>query len=584
MLRNLSVRNRLAVVFGTLVLLLWLVSGFTLHTLGREHQGFQRYAGEVSSRQVLANQLMQAVTARAMAVRNVLLADAGAEREAQRARFNQAHDKAAAALAQFRQSLASASQSSERERQLLEQIGQADARSGAVAQGIVKMAFEDKHHEAVVKLNQEGTPLVAALLASVDEIIALGTQQAATEVQAATETYERSRYVLLGVCALAGMLAVGLGLWITASITRPIGQALGVAQSVAAGDLRVHIDTGGRDEAARMLQALAAMRDQLAHTVADVRCNAEGVAAASAQIAHGNQDLSQRTEEQAASLQQTAASMEQLGSTVKHNADNAQQANQLALGASEVAVKGGEVVSQVVGTMKRIESGSRRIADIIGVIDGIAFQTNILALNAAVEAARAGEAGRGFAVVAGEVRTLAQRSAEAARQIKALITDSVRRVGEGSALADQAGRTMGEVVAAIQRVTDLMGEINAASAEQSAGVGQVGQAVTQMDQATQQNAALVEQSAAAAASLRLQAQRLVQAVSVFSVAPANGFAARAWATPVPLAAQAEPRQEPDPARGAARAQPARGRELASAVLVPLGLQRGAVGGASLGGA
>jgi methyl-accepting chemotaxis protein len=241
----------------------------------------------------------------------------------------------------------------------------------------------------------------------------------------------------------------------------------------------------------------------------------ENVATASAQIAQGNQDLSGRTEQQASALQQTAATMDELGSTVRNNADNAAQANQLALGASSVAVKGGAVVGQVVETMKGINDSSRKIADIIGVIDGIAFQTNILALNAAVEAARAGEQGRGFAVVASEVRSLAQRSADAARQIKTLITASVERVDQGTALVGQAGKTMDEIVGAIQRVSDIVGEISSASAEQSSGVAQVGQAITQMDQTTQQNAALVEESASAAMSLQQQAQQLVQAVAVF---------------------------------------------------------------------
>jgi len=249
-----------------------------------------------------------------------------------------------------------------------------------------------------------------------------------------------------------------------------------------------------------------------------VRLNADSVATASAEISQGNSDLSMRTEEQASALEETAASMEELSSTVRQNAENARQGNQLAQNASTVAVRGGEVVGQVVDTMKGINDASRKIADIIGVIDGIAFQTNILALNAAVEAARAGEQGRGFAVVASEVRSLAGRSAEAAKEIKGLISDSVQRVEQGTVLVDQAGTTMAEVVAAIRRVTDIMGEISAASTEQSQGVAQVGEAVTQMDQATQQNAALVEESAAAAESLKLQAQQLVQAVAVFKLA------------------------------------------------------------------
>jgi len=302
------------------------------------------------------------------------------------------------------------------------------------------------------------------------------------------------------------------------------------------------------------LRALGEMQDALMRVVSTVRQNAESVATASAQIAQGNADLSQRTEEQASTLQQTAASMEELGSTVKLNADNAKQANQLAHGASDIAVKGGEVVSQVVATMAEINSSSKRIADIIGVIDGIAFQTNILALNAAVEAARAGEQGRGFAVVAGEVRNLAQRSAEAAKEIKALITASVERVDQGSALVDRAGTTMTEVVNSIRRVTDIMGEISAASSEQSSGVSQVGDAVVQMDQATQQNAALVEESAAAAESLRSQALQMVQVVAVFRLdAQADARPATVAAKPAaPAAWNGKDRRGPDRAQNVKR--------------------------------
>ena len=286
----------------------------------------------------------------------------------------------------------------------------------------------------------------------------------------------------------------------------------------------------------------------------EVQRSSASIEVASAEIASGNQDLSQRTEEQASALEETAASMEQLGSTVRQNADNARQANQLAMGASTVAVKGGEVVGQVVETMKGINDASKKISDIIGVIDGIAFQTNILALNAAVEAARAGEQGRGFAVVASEVRSLAQRSAQAAKEIKGLISTSVERVEQGTTLVDQAGVTMTEIVTAIKRVTDIMGEISSASTEQSAGVAQVGEAVTQMDQATQQNAALVEESAAAAESLKLQAQQLVQVVALFQLSHGDAAApaAKAWAPKAALAAGSIERRSPNRAKNVVR--------------------------------
>ena len=317
--------------------------------------------------------------------------------------------------------------------------------------------------------------------------------------------------------ALATAAMMGVALWLARRMTLPMTHALGVADRLAQGDLTCAIHPDGNDETVQLLQSLASMRDSFAGIVREVKGNAERVATASAEIAQGNNDLSVRTEQQSSSLERASSSMAQLGTTVRQNADNAGQANQLAMSASSVAVEGGDVVAQVVDTMKGINESSRKIADIISVIDGIAFQTNILALNAAVEAARAGEQGRGFAVVASEVRSLAGRSAEAAKEIKSLIGTSVERVEQGTALVDKAGVTMNEVVTSIRRVTDIVGEISVASSEQSAGVTQVGQAVTQMDQTTQQNAALVEQSAAAAESLRQQAEQLVHAVAAFKI-------------------------------------------------------------------
>ncbi|MFO1227932.1 methyl-accepting chemotaxis protein [Roseateles sp.] len=336
--------------------------------------------------------------------------------------------------------------------------------------------------------------------------------------EAATATsYTYSRSMLGLVSAVAILVAVFLSLAITRSIVKPARRAMRVAQAIAEGDLRQDISPRGRDELSDLFAAMEAMQSALSNVVGTVRSNADRVATASSEIAEGNQDLSHRTENQASALQETAGAMDRLGNVVRQNTSSATQANQLARSASQVAEQGGEVVTEVVSTMRGINDSSRRISDIIGVIDSIAFQTNILALNAAVEAARAGEQGRGFAVVASEVRNLAQRSADAAKEIKQLITHSVEQVERGTAQADRAGSTMTEIVQSIRRVTDIVSEISAASEEQNGDVAQVGQAIGQMDQTTQQNAALVEQSAAAAESLSQQAKQLVQAVAVFKL-------------------------------------------------------------------
>jgi methyl-accepting chemotaxis protein len=344
----------------------------------------------------------------------------------------------------------------------------------------------------------------------------------------------RETLVLIVALALAALLlSVIVGVLASRSITGPLDEAVSVARRVANGDLTSDIAVRSTDETGQLLQALKEMNDSLLNIVGNVRTGTDTIATASSQIASGNLDLSARTEQQASALEETASSMEELTSTVKQNADNARQANVLAASASEVALKGGTVVAQVVDTMASIEASSKKIVDIIGVIDSIAFQTNILALNAAVEAARAGEQGRGFAVVASEVRNLAQRSAGAAKEIKALIVDSVDKVGAGGQLVQQAGSTMNDIVDSVRRVTDIMGEISAASHEQEAGIEQINQAITEMDTVTQQNAALVEEAAAAAGSLQDQASALAQVVSVFRIeaprtrAPAATAPARA---------------------------------------------------------
>jgi methyl-accepting chemotaxis protein len=354
------------------------------------------------------------------------------------------------------------------------------------------------------------------------------------------------------------LLGGGVGWLITRNLSRSLGaepsDLCDVVSRVADGDLTSHLQVRSGDTVS-VMAAVDRMQTALSRVVSTVRSGSESVATASAQIAQGNNDLSGRTEEQASALEETAASMEQLGSTVKQNADNARQANQLAQSASTVAVKGGQVVAQVVDTMKGINDSSKKISDIISVIDGIAFQTNILALNAAVEAARAGEQGRGFAVVASEVRSLAGRSADAAKEIKALISDSVQRVEQGTALVDQAGATMTEVVSSIRRVTDIMGEISVASNEQAQGVAQVGEAVVQMDQTTQQNAALVEEMAAAASSLENQAKELVQTVAVFKLGQGEGgLAAVRHRAPASMS-RSQPRQVAPAKKTAIRAVP-----------------------------
>ena len=382
----------------------------------------------------------------------------------------------------------------------------------------IKLAAAGDLAGAKKTLIDEARPLQRAYVAALKTFVATQKGLAAKADTESDDTYAHARTLMIGLIAAALAISVLTAVWLARSLSRQLGgeprAAADLVRAVAKGDLAVHIAVRPGDQTS-VMAALKDMQTSLAKVVANVRENSESVATASEQIAQGNMDLSQRTEEQASALEQTAASMEQLGSTVRQNADNARQANQLAMGASTVAIKGGEVVSQVVTTMKGINESSKKIADIISVIDGIAFQTNILALNAAVEAARAGEQGRGFAVVATEVRTLAQRSATAAKEIKSLIAESVEKVDEGTHLVDVASETIAQIVRSVQHVAGIVSEITSATVEQSAGIDLVNVAVTEMDQVTQQNAALVEQVAAAATSMSTQVQRLVSDVSVF---------------------------------------------------------------------
>ncbi|WP_211097274.1 methyl-accepting chemotaxis protein [Herbaspirillum sp. ST 5-3] len=408
------------------------------------------------------------------------------------------------------------------------------------------MLGDGKQADAVKVLVDEVWPSQRKWMGAMDELVRLLERDADKAVENAQATYKNALILTALIGGVALLLGIGAAWTVTRSITKPLHAAVAVARRVAQGDLTGEVEVKSRDETGQLMQALKEMNDSLVRIVTQVRSGTDTITTASTEISAGNQDLSSRTEQQASSLEQTASSMEELTSTVKQNADNARQANKLAASASEVAVKGGAVVSEVVATMGSINASARKISDIIGVIDGIAFQTNILALNAAVEAARAGEQGRGFAVVAGEVRNLAQRSAAAAKEIKALIEDSVDKVGAGSKLVDQAGETMHEIVASVKRVTDVIDEITCASEEQSTGIEQINQAIAQMDRVTQQNASLVEEAAAAANALHDQANGLVQVVNIFKLenAPEGEFEAESVPQLAANAAEAAPAQRP----------------------------------------
>ncbi|HTH10574.1 methyl-accepting chemotaxis protein [Acidovorax sp.] len=510
---------KLPLAFTASLLLLFAAALFGISRLNQALNTYQTTVAQSFEHERMAASMLNDFKVQVQEWKNVLLRG---KDPAQLTRYWTAFEKREQAIGeQARKLLAALPPGEARER--VHQFSQAHERMGAAYRKGFE-AFQAADHDA-----QAGDKAVAGmdrepsqLLDQAGTLIAKASSEVAERAAAAAQRATTiSLVVMLVVCALgiAGAIAF------SRTVVNPLDNAVRVSQAVAGGDLTVARQVRGKDEIALLLNALHDMQQSLSRVVSDVRSNADSVAAASTEIAQGNNDLSARTEQQASALEETSASMEELSSTVQANAENARTANQLALSASTVAAQGGDVVAEVVTTMKGINDSSKKIADIISVIDGIAFQTNILALNAAVEAARAGEQGRGFAVVASEVRSLAGRSADAAKEIKALIHASVERVEQGTTLVDKAGATMNEVVSAIRRVTDIVGEISAASSEQSAGVAQVGEAVMQMDQATQQNAALVEQSAAAADSLKVQAQQLVQAVAVFRLADTEASAA-----------------------------------------------------------
>jgi methyl-accepting chemotaxis protein len=519
-MNTMTVRAKLTWAFGGLALLVLLIAGMAIKTLGDANVRFENYVNGVNARAETAHVVREAIDLRAVAARNLVLVTKPEDVAIEKEVVTKAHADVVSNLAKL-DKLAQEPGVPEDARRLIAEIDKIEVAYAPVALGIVDLALNKKTEEAIAKMNGECRPLLASLVKVSNEYAKLTRERAEQMVKTAEVEYSTQKTILILGCLIALAAAMVAGVVITRGLTTALGaepaELCEAVTRVANGDLLTQLKVRNGDTAS-VMAAVDRMQTSLTRVVSSVRLGAESVSTASAEIASGNNDLSSRTEQQASALQETAASMEQLSATVKQNADSARQANQLAMNASTVAVQGGEVVSQVVETMKGINESSRKIADIIQVIDGIAFQTNILALNAAVEAARAGEQGRGFAVVASEVRTLAGRSAEAAKEIKALINASVERVEQGTILVDEAGNTMTEVVTSIKRVTDLVGEISAASTEQSQGVSQVGEAVSQMDQVTQQNAALVEEMAAAASSLQTQAGDLVQTVAVFKLA------------------------------------------------------------------
>jgi methyl-accepting chemotaxis protein len=508
-IKNLKIGTRMRLGFGLIFLMIVLMSCISLLSMSKIQQNFD-YDAKVNNVKITAlYELRQSVMEAIVAGRNMALSHEAAtiERERQklaaaRAQYTRLFDQLGAIVTPA-------------ERALLDQV--AAARQLAVDQQKTVAALGDPEREAAMTISQV-QPLQIKMMERIEELTAFIRKGADLSREEAEKTLTAARWATILMAVLSMLFGSVIAWWVTRNIVIPLAAAVSLARRVAEGDLSSDIVVESSDETGQLMQALKDMNTSLVRIVGDVRSGSESISIATSQIAAGNFDLSQRTEEQASSLQQTTASLGELTSTVRHSFEGGQHANQVAAGAAEVAVRGGAVVMKMVQTMEAINVSSRKIADIISVIDGIAFQTNILALNAAVEAARAGEQGRGFAVVATEVRSLAGRSAEAAREIKKLIETSVGNVTEGCKLVEQAGSTMDEIVVSVRRVSDIMGELSSASQDQSTGIEQINQAMGQMDQVTQGNAALVEQAAAAAHSLEQQARALVGAVDIFKLA------------------------------------------------------------------
>src|SRR5450830_1674813 len=511
-MNNMKIGTRLGFGFGSIILLLIIIAFVSIHRLKSGNEKTEEIVKDRYAKIMLAVQIKGNVDTEARNLRNALLATTPEERKRFIDLAVEAAKKNAEILPHLEQVI-----NTPRGKELFDAMADARSKYRVAAEQELKQIENGEKEKATEFLFKEVIPPQNALFGAIDKFYEFQAELMDRVATTALDQANSATILVIVLSAIAAVLASAIGIFIARSITRPLNEAVKVAQTVAAGDLTSNIEVTSTDETGQLLQALKEMNNALQDIVGQVRSGTDTIATASSQIAVGNMDLSTRTEQQASSLEETASSMEEITSVVQQNADNARQANSLAKTASEVASKGGSVVSEVVGTMSSISESAKKIVDIISVIDGIAFQTNILASNAAVEAARAGEQGRGFAVVASEVRSLAQRSAAAAKEIKVLIDDSVEKVDTGSKLVSQAGSTMQDVVSSVKRVTDIVSEISAASHNQSSGIEQVNHAVSQMDETTQKNAALVEEAAAAAKSLQDQAGALSEIVSVFKL-------------------------------------------------------------------
>ncbi|MGV8894482.1 MAG: methyl-accepting chemotaxis protein [Burkholderiaceae bacterium] len=511
-IKNMNIGQRLALSFGCVIALLIALSMLSYSRVDSLKNEIALTANDRYPMTVLANRIIHEINAQARYMRNALLMANQQDVSRELASVNDSGKAAGLAFDDLDKIVVF-----EKSREFIKTLTVFRQQYLLLKASFIKLVNDGKRDEASAFLLEKMRPIETKYTAELEKFLQFQDSLMAQAGQQSIQQAENAELWITLLAISAGIISVLASILTTRSITRPLNEALKVAQTVAAGNLTSRINVKSTDETGRLMQAMQNMNTSLVKTVGQVRNGTDSIASASGQIAAGNLDLSSRTEEQASTLEQTAASMEELTGTVKQNADNARQADQLAASASEIAIKGGTVVAQVIDTMHAIHASAGKIVDIISVIDGIAFQTNILALNAAVEAARAGEQGRGFAVVASEVRNLAQRSASAAKEIKALIDDSMHKVDTGSTLVVQAGTTMQEIVASVKKVADIMAEITTASQEQSQGIEQVNQAIIQMDDVTQQNAALVEQAAAASEALQEQASNLAQVVSVFQL-------------------------------------------------------------------